>query len=191
VVESFPEWAVESLVAVVSKTAEPNLSSIYQISFWPTSLGFFVPENATELASFINDNADKIQTERLTTFQDHSEIIALRTQWQNRADQELLWEWTGYAVDFGILAVLLWILYRSVSSYVQGLRAFFSRTQPVRKLCKPLSVQVCLFLIACATGVLALYGKELFIRYLGSVVLLVWLFEIGMYAYLRSSHSHA
>jgi hypothetical protein len=131
VVESFPEWAVDSLVPIVGKTADLNISSIYQISFWHSS---GAPENATELASDITDNGDKIQVERLSTFQDHSEISALWTQWQNRADQELLWERASNAVDFGTLAVLLWILYRSASSHIQGLEAFFSRTQPLQKL---------------------------------------------------------
>ena len=177
VVRSIPEWAEEYFVTLIQKAAGPDPSGVYQI---------FVPDTVYHhpivFADLLNHKEGaKIRVERLTG---QSDISALRRQWQNRANWSVFWEWALYALDLGF-PVLLWVLYRSALRYVHAIRFFFLPTHPVRKLWKPLLIQVGLFLIG--TGVTSFgtgYGTVFFIIFLAPAVFLVWLFEGGMYVHL-------
>ena len=183
VIEPVPPWALEAVATLLRTTAGLETSGVYQILLlhnrWEEAFG-----KATDLEWFLNNEAKTTHVDRLTT--DRSAISDLRAQWQSRADLERFWEVVGNAVDFGILAVLLWVLYRSASRFVYCLRAFFLNTHPVRKLWKPLLIQVGLFLIGTSVYSFRTAGIRFFIGYLAPAVFLVWLLEAGMYVYLWS-----
>ena len=181
VIDAVPPSAVKPLVTLLQRRAGPEPSGVYQISLWHR----WAPVKATEVESFLKNEATRIYVDRLTT--DHSAISDLRDRWQSRANWELFWESVWHALDLGILTVLLWVLYRSVLRYVHAIRSFFLRTQPARELWKPLLIQLMLFILGYIFAAFNFFIALSFqIMILAPAVLLVWLFEAGMYLYPRS-----